>query len=107
MKDIDPEYHQSLEDAVDQLMNLWLEPLDDDVEAEDFEAAENTCRKVLSGVNVKGLSANAEEIVIMKFTGVIARYRKKVRQESIIAKTSMIENRRLRSLLRKKGIEYE
>jgi|GEM_PF-4736438 len=104
MSEIDSDYHKSLEDTVDHLINLWLEPIDDEVEAEDFKNAEITCRKVFAGIQISGLTPKMQEVIIMDFAGTIAKYRKKVRQESIIARTSLVENKKLRSLLRKNGM---
>lgn len=105
MTDIDLDYHRKLEETIDHLLNLWLEPMDDEIEKEDYEQAEHRCRQTMHGISLN-LTPHAQEIIILAYTKTIAGYRKKIRQEAIIGRTSMLENRKLRSKLREHNIDF-
>ena len=103
---IDPDYHNQLEQTVDELLDSWLIPVDPDVGEENRQwGKREACKIFKQNASVASLnkSDDFESIVGEK----LGWMRGRMRQEELLHKTALLENRRLRNILKKNNIKDE
>ena len=93
---IDSDYVESLEQAVDDLFDIWMKPLDAEVQKQDEEWADSIISKLLLSL---------DQLSIEEAKDTIKNLRCRVRQETLLSKSYFIDNKKLKRKLRKLGFD--